>query len=30
MYGRPWNELWETYFEQGMERPEEEDFFSFE
>jgi general stress protein 26 len=21
-YGRPWAELWERYFEQGMSRPE--------
>ena len=31
MYGRPWDYLWENYFEQDMERPEaEEDIFSFE
>jgi hypothetical protein len=30
MYGRPWAELWEQYHEQGMEKPEEEDVFSFE
>jgi hypothetical protein len=30
MYGRPWAHIWETYFEQGMERPQEEDIFSFE
>ena len=30
MYGRPWAQIWEQYFEQGMERPEEEDIFSFE
>jgi hypothetical protein len=30
MYGRPWAHIWETYFEQGMEKPEEEDIFSFE
>ena len=29
MYGRPWNHLWENYFEQNMQRPEEEDIFSF-
>ena len=30
MYGRPWAHLWEKYLEQGMERPEEEDIFSFD
>jgi hypothetical protein len=30
IYGRPWADLWERYFEEGMERPEEEDIFSFE
>ena len=30
MYGRPWAHLWEEYFEQGLEQPEEEDVFSFE
>jgi len=30
MYGRPWNYLWQKYFEQDMTRPEEEDIFSFE
>jgi hypothetical protein len=30
MYGRPWAEIWEQYFEQGMERPEQNDIFSFE
>jgi hypothetical protein len=29
MYGRPWAQMWEKYFEQGMERPAEEDIFSF-
>jgi hypothetical protein len=29
-YGRPWAQVWEEYWEQGMERPEEEDIFSFE
>ena len=28
MYGRPWAQMWEKYFEQGMERPKEEDIFS--
>ena len=30
MYGRPWGYMWEKYYEQGMQRPEEEDIFSFE
>jgi hypothetical protein len=30
MYGRPWGHLWEEYYEQNMERPAEEDIFSFE
>jgi hypothetical protein len=30
MYGRPWAKIWEKYWEQGMERPEEEDIFSFD
>jgi hypothetical protein len=30
MYGRPWGYLWEKYYEQHMERPTEEDIFSFE
>lgn len=29
MYGRPWAAIWEEYWEEGMERPEEEDIFSF-
>ena len=29
MYGRPWAQLWEKYFEKGMEKPKEEDIFSF-
>ena len=28
MFGRPWAQIWEKYFEQGMERPEEQDIFS--
>ena len=28
--GRPWAEIWEKYHEQGMQRPEQEDIFSFE
>jgi hypothetical protein len=30
MYGRPWAQIWEKYWEQGMEKPEEEDIFSFD
>jgi hypothetical protein len=30
MYGRPWAQIWEKYWEQGMERPDNEDIFSFE
>ena len=30
MYGRPWADIWEEYHEQGMQRPEDEDIFSFE
>ena len=30
MYGRPWSEIWEEFHEQGMQRSEEEDIFSFE
>ena len=30
MNGQPWDEIWGKYFEQGMNRPEEEDVFSFE
>jgi hypothetical protein len=29
MFGRPWAQLWEKYFEQGMERPKEQDIFEF-
>jgi hypothetical protein len=29
MYGRPWAQIWERYREQGMQRPAEEDLFSF-
>jgi len=28
--GRPWADIWERYHEEGIEQPEEEDFFSFE
>jgi hypothetical protein len=30
MFGRPWAHLWEKYWEQGMERPTEDDLFRFE
>jgi hypothetical protein len=30
MYGRPWATIWEKYHEQGMQRPERDDIFSFE
>lgn len=30
MYNRPWGHIWEQYFEQDMQRPEEEDIFSFD
>ena len=30
MYGRPWAEIWEKYHEQEMQRPVDEDIFSFE
>lgn len=29
MYGRPWAQLWEQYFEQGMDRPKPPDIFTF-
>ena len=30
MYGRPWAQIWEKYWEQGMQKPAGEDIFSFE
>jgi hypothetical protein len=30
MYGRPWAQMWERYNEQGMEKPDSEDIFSFD
>jgi hypothetical protein len=30
MYGRPWAQIRERYFEQGMSRPEADDIFNFE
>jgi hypothetical protein len=29
MLGRPWADIWEKYWEKGMERPKEKDIFSF-
>lgn len=29
MFGRPWAEIWERYFEEGMERPTDESLFDF-
>ena len=29
MYGRPWAQTWEKYWEQDMKRPDEEDLFDF-
>lgn len=29
MYGRPWAQIWEKYWEQGMKRPDQEDLFDF-
>jgi len=30
LYGRPWAQMWEQYDEQGMQKPQEKDIFSFE
>ena len=30
MYGRPWAQIWEKYFEEGMQKREPEDIFSFD
>jgi hypothetical protein len=30
MFDRPWAKIWERYHEEGMQRPESEDVFSFE
>jgi hypothetical protein len=30
MLGRPWAQIWEQYWEKGMERPEAKDIFSFD
>ncbi len=29
MYGRPWAQIWERYFERGMKRPQDESIFDF-
>ena len=29
MYARPWAQIWEKYFEQGMDKPKQDDIFSF-
>jgi len=30
MYGRPWAQIWDKYFEQGMQKPEKDDLFKFD
>jgi len=30
IYGRPWAQIWEKYWEQGMDRPQQEDLFNFD
>jgi len=30
MFGRPWAHLWSKYWEEGMEKPEQEDIFKFD
>jgi hypothetical protein len=30
MYGRPWAQIWDQYFEQDMQKPRNDDIFSFE
>ena len=30
LYGRPWAAIWEEYFEQEMQRPQDEELFDFE
>jgi hypothetical protein len=30
MFGRPWAQIWEEHYEQGMKRPEGEDIFNFQ
>jgi hypothetical protein len=29
IYGRPWAQIWERYFEEGMQRPDDESIFDF-
>ncbi len=29
MFGRPWAQIWEKYFEAGMKRPADESIFEF-
>jgi hypothetical protein len=29
MYNRPWAQIWEKYWEKGMQRPKQEDIFTF-
>jgi hypothetical protein len=29
LYDRPWAEVWERYFETGMQRPDEDEIFDF-
>jgi hypothetical protein len=29
IYGRPWAQIWERYFEEGMQRPDSESIFDF-
>jgi hypothetical protein len=29
IYGRPWAHIWEEYFENGMQKPQSEDIFTF-
>jgi hypothetical protein len=29
LYGRPWAHIWEQYWEQGMEKPDDDDLFDF-
>jgi hypothetical protein len=30
IYGRPWAQIWEKYWEQGMDKPDTEDIFNFD
>ena len=30
MFGRPWAHMWSKYWEEGMDRPEQEDIFNFD